>query len=63
MRQVGSLLWPKLRALQIYGANTGVGKTVVSTLLTKALRRRFPKYAINYLKPISTGPLKEADNG
>lgn len=63
MRQVGSVLWPRLRATQIYGANTGVGKTVVSTLLCKALRRKYPDRQVNYLKPISTGPLSEADNG
>ena len=62
MRQVGSVLWPRLRALQVYGANTGVGKTVVSTLLCKALQRKLPDYAVHYLKPISTGPLHEADN-
>ncbi|KAL1303162.1 hypothetical protein AAFC00_006589 [Neodothiora populina] len=62
MRQVGSTLWPKLRAVQVYGANTGVGKTVVSTLLCKALRRRLPDFNVHYLKPISTGPLDEADN-
>ncbi|KAI4731745.1 PLP-dependent transferase [Aureobasidium sp. EXF-10728] len=62
MRQVGSALWPRLRAVQVYGANTGVGKTVVSTLLCKALRKRLPDYNIHYLKPISTGPLDEQDN-
>lgn len=62
MRQVGSVLWPRLRAVQVYGANTGVGKTVVSTILCKALRKRLPEYNVHYLKPISTGPLDEADN-
>ncbi|KAI4747236.1 PLP-dependent transferase [Aureobasidium sp. EXF-12298] len=62
MRQVGSALWPRLRAVQVYGANTGVGKTVVSTLLCKALRKRLPDYNVHYLKPISTGPLDEQDN-
>ncbi|KAH0350322.1 PLP-dependent transferase, partial [Aureobasidium melanogenum] len=62
MRQVGSALWPRLRAVQVYGANTGVGKTVVSTLLCKALRKKLPDYNVHYLKPISTGPLDEQDN-
>ncbi|KAK6005481.1 hypothetical protein QM012_007123 [Aureobasidium pullulans] len=62
MRQVGSALWPRLRTIQVYGANTGVGKTVVSTLLCKALRKRLPDYNVHYLKPISTGPLDEQDN-
>ncbi|TIA39884.1 PLP-dependent transferase [Aureobasidium pullulans] len=62
MRQVGSALWPRLRTVQVYGANTGVGKTVVSTLLCKALRKRLPDYNVHYLKPISTGPLEDQDN-
>lgn len=62
MRQVGSVLWPKLRTLQIYGANTGVGKTVVSTLLLKRLKKHLPDYDVRYVKPVSTGPLTEADN-
>ncbi|THY60790.1 PLP-dependent transferase [Aureobasidium pullulans] len=62
MRQVGSALWPRLRTVQVYGANTGVGKTVVSTLLCKALRKRLPDYNVQYLKPISTGPLEDQDN-
>jgi dethiobiotin synthetase/adenosylmethionine--8-amino-7-oxononanoate aminotransferase len=48
--------------VQVYGANTGVGKTVVSTLLCKALRKRLPNYNVHYLKPISTGPLDDQDN-
>ncbi|EMC99632.1 hypothetical protein BAUCODRAFT_343702 [Baudoinia panamericana UAMH 10762] len=60
MRQVGSVLWPKLRVLQVYGANTGVGKTIFSSLLCQAFQRHFPK--VHYLKPISTGPLDEADD-
>ncbi|KAI7063351.1 hypothetical protein KC319_g21424, partial [Hortaea werneckii] len=61
MRQVGSALWPKLRALQVYGANTGVGKTIFSSILCRALQKRFPK--THYIKPISTGPQDEADDG
>ncbi|GAB7361258.1 hypothetical protein MBLNU230_g1319t1 [Neophaeotheca triangularis] len=62
MRQVGSALWPKLRVLQVYGANTGVGKTILSSILCSAFRNRFPNGNVNYLKPISTGPLDEADD-
>lgn len=40
----------------IFGANTGVGKTIISTLLVKAFA---PNVA--YIKPVSTGPLTEAD--
>lgn len=41
---------------QIFGANTGVGKTIISTLLVKAFAPR-----IDYIKPVSTGPLRDAD--
>lgn len=54
------MLWKGLRALQIFGANTDVGKTVVSATLCKALARRGTR--VQYLKPISTGPDSEADD-
>jgi bifunctional dethiobiotin synthetase / adenosylmethionine---8-amino-7-oxononanoate aminotransferase len=60
MRQVGSILYPKLRVLQIYGANTGVGKTIFSSILCRAFRKRFEN--VHYVKPVSTGPLEEADD-
>ncbi|KAK5114294.1 hypothetical protein LTR62_002545 [Meristemomyces frigidus] len=60
MRQVGSVLWPKLRVLQVYGANTGVGKTIFSSILCRAFQKRFEK--VHYLKPVSTGPVEEADD-
>jgi dethiobiotin synthetase/adenosylmethionine--8-amino-7-oxononanoate aminotransferase len=48
--------------VQIYGANTDVGKTVFSTLLG----RRFVKYKkdwlIQYIKPVSTGPQSDRDD-
>ncbi|KAF2405073.1 onanonoxo-7-onima-8-eninoihtemlysoneda [Trichodelitschia bisporula] len=59
--RVGPGLWPRLRAVQVYGANTNVGKTLVSTLLVKAARER-RNWRTWYLKPVSTGPLDEADN-
>ncbi|KAM3422059.1 hypothetical protein BST61_g2435 [Cercospora zeina] len=60
MRTIGSVLWPKLRVLQIYGANTGVGKTIFSSVLCRAFRKKLEN--VKYLKPISTGPLEEADD-
>ncbi|PSN61822.1 PLP-dependent transferase [Corynespora cassiicola Philippines] len=53
-------LWRHLLAVQVYGANTGVGKTVFSTLLGAHFARR-PKWDVQYIKPVSTGPLDEAD--
>ncbi|ORY77421.1 onanonoxo-7-onima-8-eninoihtemlysoneda [Protomyces lactucae-debilis] len=43
-------------AYTLFGANTEVGKTIFSTLLVRALA---PK--VRYIKPVSTGPLDEAD--
>lgn len=60
MRQVGSVLWPKLRVLQVYGANTGVGKTIFSSVLCRAFQKQLR--IVNYLKPVSTGSLEEADD-
>ncbi|RAL08372.1 adenosylmethionine-8-amino-7-oxononanoate aminotransferase [Aspergillus homomorphus CBS 101889] len=50
-------LWRSLRAHQVYGANTDVGKTIVSTLLCNALQG-----SVGFIKPVSTGPLDEADD-
>lgn len=60
MRQVGSVLWPKLRVLQLYGANTDVGKTIFSTVLCNAFARKVKN--VYYLKPVSTGPANDADD-
>lgn len=61
MQRIGAVLWPKLQCIQIYGANTNVGKTIVSTLLCSALSKK-ADLKTHYLKPVSTGPLDEADN-
>ncbi|KAF1911518.1 pyridoxal phosphate-dependent transferase [Ampelomyces quisqualis] len=57
-------LWQKLIAVQIYGANTGVGKTVFSTLLGAHFGARSSptKWTVRYIKPVSTGPADEADD-
>ncbi|CZT06973.1 related to acetylornithine aminotransferase [Rhynchosporium graminicola] len=57
-----SSLWRSLRAYQIYGANTDVGKTIMSTILCKAFAKKFPAEKTWYLKPVSTGPVDEADD-
>ncbi|WEW58247.1 hypothetical protein PRK78_003715 [Emydomyces testavorans] len=59
---VGSGLWRTARAYQVYGANTDVGKTVVSTILCKAIPSRQPRDRLWFLKPVSTGSLEEADD-
>lgn len=46
----------------MYGANTDVGKTILSTVLCKALGRRTSAKGLLYLKPVSTGPQSEADD-
>ncbi|KAH1299619.1 hypothetical protein KXW39_002191 [Aspergillus fumigatus] len=61
MPPVRAALWRTLRAHQVYGANTDVGKTIVSTILCNAVQRRRAEKAA-FLKPVSTGPLDEADD-
>ncbi|SPQ27126.1 bc58ca73-f959-41e4-8e78-16159de37723 [Thermothielavioides terrestris] len=57
-----SLLWRSLRVYQVYGANTDVGKTVLSTILCKAARRLWRSEETAFLKPVSTGPAEAADD-
>ncbi len=56
----GALLHRRLLTYQLYGANTDVGKTIFSTILCRAFARAGQKTW--YLKPVSTGPLDEADD-
>ena len=61
MKRVASAaLWPRLRTLQIYGANTGVGKTIFSTVLCRAFQKKLQR--VQYVKPVSTGSLDDADD-
>jgi dethiobiotin synthetase/adenosylmethionine--8-amino-7-oxononanoate aminotransferase len=64
MARVPSGLWQNLIALQVYGANTNVGKTVFSTLLGAHFVRRGGKrkWSLHYIKPVSTGPAEDADD-
>ncbi|KAL4818342.1 pyridoxal phosphate-dependent transferase [Aspergillus spinulosporus] len=62
MAPVGAALWRSLRAHQVYGANTDVGKTIVSTILCNAVNRLKIQGKSAFLKPVSTGPLDEADD-
>ncbi|KAI0996990.1 Bifunctional dethiobiotin synthetase/adenosylmethionine-8-amino-7-oxononanoate aminotransferase [Podosphaera aphanis] len=56
-----STLWRSFRCYQIYGANTNVGKTIISTVLCKALSLNYPTEQSWFLKPVSTGPVDQAD--
>ena len=67
-----SILYPHLRIHQIFGANTNVGKTVLTTALCRvnAKLRSSPERKsetagrhIFYLKPVSTGSPEDADDG
>ncbi|KAE8149180.1 pyridoxal phosphate-dependent transferase [Aspergillus avenaceus] len=62
MSPVGAALWRSLRAHQVYGANTDVGKTIVSTILCNAVQRQKSQNQVAFLKPVSTGPLEDADD-
>ncbi|KAG6884936.1 hypothetical protein C0993_007118 [Termitomyces sp. T159_Od127] len=53
-----ALLFRHLRVHQVFGANTDVGKTILTTALVRASARSSPVY---YLKPVSTGDPAAAD--
>ena len=55
-----SLLFKNLRIHQIFGANTDVGKTVLTSALVRASAAS--GRSVYYLKPVSTGPLSDADD-
>ncbi|KAM3512070.1 hypothetical protein MY11210_004267 [Beauveria gryllotalpidicola] len=59
---LAALLWRSLRVYQVFGANTEVGKTVFTTLLCKSAKRNWKQENVSFLKPVSTGPLDEADD-
>ena len=53
-------LYKHARIHQIFGANTDVGKTVLTTAL--ALQSAINGRKVRYLKPVSTGPRHLADD-
>lgn len=59
MVPVGGLVWPTLRAYQIWGAGPGVGKTVLSTVLCLSINHRRPREHAIFFEPVTTGPVNE----
>ncbi|KAF8274777.1 PLP-dependent transferase [Lactarius quietus] len=55
-----ALLFRNLRVHQVFGANTDVGKTILTTGLVRASSAKTKR--VFYLKPVSTGPLQDADD-
>ena len=55
-----SLLFKHLRIHQVFGANTDVGKTILSCALARASALK--DNSVFYLKPISAGPIDTADH-
>ncbi|RXK39933.1 dethiobiotin synthase [Tremella mesenterica] len=67
------LLFPNLRISQVFGANTDVGKTLLTTALLRATAAQYTnetetssasgpsRKRVFYLKPVSTGPDEESD--
>ncbi|CAA7266903.1 unnamed protein product [Cyclocybe aegerita] len=53
-------LFRHLRVHQVFGANTDVGKTILTTALVRASAKRGKD--VFYLKPVSTGALEDADD-
>jgi dethiobiotin synthetase/adenosylmethionine--8-amino-7-oxononanoate aminotransferase len=48
-----------MKAYMVYGANTEVGKTVLTSALCRAIAGND---IVRYLKPVSTGGPEEADD-
>ncbi len=59
---VGSMLWRHLRVYHVYGANTDVGKTVLTTALSKTATKLWKHEHSAFLKPVSAGPRADADD-
>ncbi|WWC85248.1 dethiobiotin synthase [Kwoniella dendrophila CBS 6074] len=63
------LLFPNFRIHQVFGANTDVGKTLLTTALVRATASKYAvsskgkekEKSVFYLKPVSTGPDEESD--
>ncbi|KZT06024.1 onanonoxo-7-onima-8-eninoihtemlysoneda [Laetiporus sulphureus 93-53] len=55
-----SSLFKNLRIHQVFGANTDVGKTILTTALVRASASK--DVPVHYLKPVSTGPMQDADD-
>ncbi|EPQ52718.1 PLP-dependent transferase [Gloeophyllum trabeum ATCC 11539] len=55
-----SLLFKNLRVHQVFGANTDVGKTLLTSALVRASATKHER--VFYLKPVSTGPMQDADD-
>ncbi|GBE88489.1 onanonoxo-7-onima-8-eninoihtemlysoneda [Sparassis latifolia] len=55
-----SLLFKYLRVHQVFGANTNVGKTILTSALVRASAAK--GNTVYYLKPVSTGPMEDADD-
>ena len=53
-------LFRHFRVHQVFGANTDVGKTILTTLLVCASAQR--GHSVCYLKPVSTGAPEDADD-
>lgn len=56
-----ALLWRHLKAVQVFGANTDVGKTIFTTLLCQTAKQHWRDDNVTFVKPVSTGSDVEAD--
>lgn len=55
-----STLYRHLRVHQVFGASTDVGKTLLTSALVRASAAL--GNSVYYLKPVSTGPIEDADD-
>ena len=56
-----ALLWRHLRSVQVFGANTDVGKTIFTTLLCQTAKNEYKGENVTFVKPVSTGDESDAD--
>lgn len=60
-QNIMALLWRQLKAVQVFGANTDVGKTIFTTLLCQTAKQHWRDDNVTFVKPVSTGSDLEAD--
>ncbi|CAN6656409.1 hypothetical protein TRVA0_029S00298 [Trichomonascus vanleenenianus] len=62
MAQVGACFWRHMKAFQVFGANTDVGKTIFTTTICRSLGNRSSPGRVLYVKPVQTGPEEDWDH-
>ncbi|KAK7748526.1 hypothetical protein SLS53_000546 [Cytospora paraplurivora] len=56
MSPAGGILWPSLRAYQVWGAGADVGKTTLTNILCLSVGHRRPHEHAVFFEPVAIGP-------